>query len=149
MTGWLILAATFCYAGYNIFIKFSGAAALPTATTTITATLALQLAALLTSSIFFAVQFADGGHTLQLGNSAYLWAIAAGICIGIAEIVYLYLFGGMLGAPADASTVIPIIIGGTLAITAMVAAVVLREQMSAANLLGIGLVIAGIILVAR
>ena len=149
MTGWLILAATLGYAGYNVLIKFSGAASVSTATTTITATLALQLAALLTSSIFFAGQLAAGNHVLHLGSSAYFWAIAAGVCIGIAEIAYLYLFGGILGAPADAGTAVPIIVGGTIAITALVAALVLKEQMSLANMAGVGLVIAGIVLIAR
>lgn len=148
-TGWLILTATLCYAGYNVFIKFSGAASISTATTTITATLALQMAALLTSCIFFAVQSATGNHSLHLGGTAYFWAIVAGICIGIAEIAYLYLFGGILAAPADAGTAIPIIIGGTLAITALVAALILKEQMSLANMAGVGLVIVGIVLIVR
>ena len=100
----LLAVVTVLYAGYNLLVKFSGNHVPETATTTIAATICIQLAALFTSAVFLGALAFRGGHTFALSPSAYLWAAAAGLCIGGAEIGYLYLFGG-IGPfkPMDAS----------------------------------------------
>ena len=45
----------------------------------------------------------------------YAWAVGAGICISIAEILYFYMFQGFAGeARIEASRAIPFIVGGTI-----------------------------------
>ena len=98
MTGLLLLVTvTALYAGYNILIKVSASQVPAAATSTITATICLQLAGLMTSIVFVSVAMIRGGQVLQLTWGAYIWAAAAGLCIGGAEIAYFYLFRGIGG----------------------------------------------------
>ena len=93
MTGLLLLVTvTVLYAGYNILIKVSASHVPAAATSTITATICLQIAALMTSLVYMSVIMIRGGQVLQLSWGSYLWAAAAGLCIGGAEIAYFYLF---------------------------------------------------------
>ena len=96
MTGLILLAAvTALYAGYNLFIKLSGGYVPAEATTTIMATICIQIAALITSGVFFLMLTLRGGQVFTLSMGSYFWAAVAGVCIGGAEIGYLYLFGGV------------------------------------------------------
>ena len=141
----LLLAVTLLYAGYNLFIKLSGAQVPATATTTITATICLQLAALTTSLLFLGFLAARGGQVFALSNGAYLWALVAGVCIGGAEIGYLYLFGGVgMAQPMPASVAIPVIVSGTVVIALLFAYVVLNEAIALNQWAGCLLVIIGI-----
>jgi drug/metabolite transporter (DMT)-like permease len=142
----LLLTVTVLYAGYNLLIKVSGAHVPADATTTIVATICLQLAALATSGLVAALLLLRGGHVLQLSSSAYLWAAAAGLCIGGAEIAYFYLFGG-IGAtkPIAANLAIPTIVAGTIVITMLVAYFLFKEPLGWRHLLGIGLIVSGIL----
>lgn len=143
----LLLTVTALYAGYNLLIKVSSSHLPAEATSTILATICLQVAALAMSAGFVAILFLRGGHSLQLTGSAYGWAAAAGLCIGGAEIAYFYLFGGIgHGRPMAASVAIPVIVSGTIVITAVAAYVVFKESLSATQLLGGALIIAGILL---
>ena len=80
MTQYLILILTaFLYAGYNLFIKVSGDHVPVTANTTIMATIALQIAALATSTSF-AIYLVAGGTVISgLSKPTFFWAILAGI----------------------------------------------------------------------
>jgi len=128
MAGLILLAAvTVFYAGYNVFIKLSGAQVPASATTTILATISIQLAALFTSGVFLTILMVGGGQVLSLSTGTYFWAAIAGLCIGGAEIGYLYLFGGVgLTKPMDASVVIPTIVSGTIVIAMIFASSVLE-----------------------
>ena len=147
MTGIILLAAvTVLYAGYNLFIKVSGSQVPDTATTTIVATIFLQIAALVTSALFYGFLAIRGGHTFALTGSAYLWAILAGVCIGAAEIGYLYLFGGVgLTKPMDANIAIPTIVAGTIVIALLFSVFFLNESLKINQLIGSLLIIAGIV----
>jgi drug/metabolite transporter (DMT)-like permease len=82
---------------------------------------------------------------LKLSPSAYAWAAAAGLCIGAAEIAYFYLFGGLgSGKPMAANLAVPAIVSGTIVITFIVSYFLFREPLTWPQLLGAGLVIAGI-----
>ncbi len=148
MAGLLLLAAvTLLYAGYNLFIKLSGGQVPAGVTTTVMATITLQLAALTTSLVFLSILLLRGGHVFALSTSAYFWAVVAGICIGGAEIAYLYLFGGIgTEKPMDASVAIPVIVSGTIVISLIFSYFFLKEQISLSQLLGCGLVLGGIVL---
>ncbi|MFP6740010.1 MAG: hypothetical protein VCD33_00030 [Alphaproteobacteria bacterium] len=148
MTGILLLiTVTTLYAGYNLLIKVSAAHVPETATTTIAATLCLQVAALTTSLVFLAIAMARGGLVMQLNSSAYLWAAVAGLCIGGAEITYFYLFGGLAGAkPMAANVVIPTVVCGTIAITVVVSYFAFGEKMASLQMVGVGCIMAGMAL---
>ncbi|HEX9771326.1 MAG TPA: EamA family transporter [Kiloniellales bacterium] len=144
----LLLTATLLYAGYNLLIKVSGTHVPEAATSTVLAVICLQLAAL-TTSITFAgsLLFLKEGQHLQLTTPAYLWAAAAGLCIGGAEIAYFYLFGGIGAAkPMAASLAIPTIVSGTIVITLLVSWFILREPLNWNQWLGSGCIVVGIVL---
>lgn len=144
----LLILAALLYAGYNIFIKVSGDHVPVTAETTIMATIVLQVAALVTSTSF-AIYLAAGGTGLSgLSNPTYLWAIFAGICIGGAEICYLYLFGHT-GAGIDklpSNVIIPFVVGATIVIAVLASVFIFRETLSLIQLLGAAFAIFGLVL---
>ena len=143
----LLVTVTLLYAGYNLLIKVSGSHVPAEATSTILATVCLQLAALSTSMAFIAFVVLRGGHSLALPSTAYFWAAAAGVCIGGAEIAYFYLFGGIgIAKPMAANIAIPTIVSGTIIITMLVSYLVLKEPMTWNQLLGSGCIVLGIII---
>jgi drug/metabolite transporter (DMT)-like permease len=148
MTGILLLiTVTTLYAGYNLLVKVSAAHVPAAATTTIALTLCLQIAALFTSLVFVAVAMVRGGQVMQLNSSAYLWAAAAGLCIGGAEIAYFYLFGGMGGIkPMAANVVIPTVVCGTIAIAVVVSYFAFGEKLAPVQMVGVGCIMAGMAL---
>ena len=147
MSGALLLAiVTFLYAGYNIFVKLSGGHVPVSATTSVLATICLQLAALVVSLAFLGVLTFRGGHVFSLSPAAYSWAIVAGLCIGAAEIGYFYLFGGIGGSePMRANVAIPAIVSGTIVIALVLSVLVLRETVDRMQLFGAALIVLGIV----
>ena len=87
----VILIVTLSYAGYNIFVKLSSSQNINN-TNNIAATLFLQLFALLVTSFFSIYLYSKGEKIFVLTSKAYLYAMIAGISIGIAEIGYFFLF---------------------------------------------------------
>ncbi len=143
----LLVTVTTLYAGYNLLIKISASHVPVAATSTIAATICLQLAALTTSMLFLAIAMIRGGQVLQLSWGAYIWAAAAGLCIGGAEIAYFYLFGGIGNVkPMAANVVIPTVVSGTVVITAIAAYFIFRESLSPIQFAGVGCVILGVLL---
>ncbi len=146
----LLAAVTVLYAGYNIFIKVSGNFVPASATTTVMATLCLQASAFLTSVVFLAYLGMRGGHVFSLSSQTYLWAVVAGICIGVAEIGYLYLFSGTgLSAPMPASIAIPVIVSGTIVIAMIMSYLFFNEKIGINQLSGMALIIGGMFLLSR
>lgn len=138
----LLLLITAGYAAYNLLVKvsssYSGSSASP-----IMATISLQLAALSVSLIYL-VYLARQPLSLVLPGRAYFWAIAAGICIGLAEVMYFYLFRGVAGEkPIAASTAIPFVVGGTIVIVLAVSSILFRETLNQGQWIGVGLTFAG------
>ncbi len=143
----LLVTVTALYAGYNLLIKVSASHVPVEATTTILATICLQLAALTASIVFASVALIRGGQVLQLSWGAYAWAAAAGLCIGGAEIAYFYLFRGVGGGgPMAANVAIPAIVSGTIILSLLGAYFVFGEQLSAKQFAGVGCIILGILL---
>lgn len=148
MIGVVLLAVvTVLYAGYNLLIKISGGHVPESATTTILATICLQFAALFTSAVFLSILAVRGGHVFSLSTSAYVWAALAGLCIGGAEIAYLYLFGGVgLVKPMAASVAIPTIVSGTIVISIFFSYLALKETIAWNHLVGGALILGGVVL---
>jgi drug/metabolite transporter (DMT)-like permease len=143
----LLLSITALYAGYNLFIKVSSGHIPPTATTTVLATICLQVAALVVSLFFTGFLMLRGGYALKLSFPAYVWATVAGLCIGSAEVCYFYLYGGIGHSQLmPANVAVPTIVSGTIVITLFVSYFLLREALSIPQLIGAGLVIGGLIL---
>ena len=143
---YLLFIATILYAGYNLLIKVSGDQVPISAETTISLTIVLQLAALSTSIAFAGVLLIQGVDILKVPSRAYVWAILAGLCIGGAEIAYIYLFSG-LGSPGislPANVIIPFVVGGTVVITMIVSVVVFKEIFGWPQMLGALLVVIGV-----
>lgn len=148
MTGLtLLVVTTLLYAGYNILIKVSSQHVPHDAHSTITATICLQIAALAVSLIFLSAQKMQIGASLLLPAKAYLWAAAAGLCIGAAEITYFYLFAGIGSSKSmPASVAIPVIVSGAVVISLFAGWLVLNEHIARQQLIGAGLIAAGIVL---
>ena len=149
MQGALILLAlvTLLYAGYNLFIKVSSSHVPAEVTSTIVATISLQISALLVSCVFLAGLLIRGNAVLALPPSSLLWAALAGICIGAAEIGYFYLFrGGATFNALAANVAIPVIVSGTILITIVVSWLVLRESMNFAKFVGAAAIMIGVAL---
>lgn len=145
--GLLLLTVTLLYAGYNLLVKVSSGFVPAEATTTILAAICVQLAALSTSMMFMILLLFRGGQVLQLSTSTYLWAAAAGLCIGSAEIAYFYLFSGIgISKPMAANLAIPTIVSGTIIITMLVSYLVLKEPMNWNQVLGSACIVLGIII---
>ena len=135
------------YAGYNVLIKVSTGHVPDAATTTVLATLSLQVTALMVSLAFAGVLGAQGGHVFRLGVASYGWAAAAGLCIGAAEIAYFYLFTGIgHGAPMAANVAVPAVVGGAIAITLLISVLALKEPTSWLQAGGAALVVVGVLL---
>ena len=142
----LLLGVTGLYAGYNLLVKVSSGHVPAAATTPILATIALQTTALTVSAVFAAGLLARGGHVLAVSPPAIAWAVAAGMCIGAAEIGYFYLFRGVGGAPPMAANVaIPIVVSGAIVLTLLASWLVFREPFTWVRLLGAALVVAGVV----
>lgn len=144
----LLSTITVLYAGYNLLIKISSNHVPEVATSTILATICLQVAALVASLVFMGMLLIRGGQVLSLSLSAYLWAAGAGLCIGLAEIGYFYLFRGVGGtAPVAANVAIPAIVTGTVVITILLSAMVLKETLAPIQIGGTVVVIVGIAMI--
>ena len=142
----LLTVVTLAYAGYNLFVKVSGDHMPETATSTVLATYCLQMGAMASTTVFLAFLTLQGGHSLRLSGSAYGWAVVAGLCIGIAEVCYFYIFGGVGGIkPLPANLVIPTVVAGTIVITLIVSFFVFKERLNFAKLISTFLTISGAI----
>jgi len=146
MTSWMLLITiTVLYAGYNLFIKVSSGHVPITATSTIAATLCLQFAAVSTTLAFALYIFTREGQVFKLTAPAYGWAALAGVCIGLAEVGYFYLYRSSGNeVPLTANVVVPVIVSGTIAITTVVSYLVFKDALSSGQILGTLMIFAGI-----
>ena len=108
----------------------------------------LQIFALIFTSIFSDYLFSKGEKKFVLPSKTYLYAIFAGISIGLAEIGYFYLFNASNPNGAlNANTAIPVILGGTILITMIFSFYIFRESFNYQKIFGKFFIIFGICLV--
>ncbi|GAB2468233.1 hypothetical protein GCM10011375_30480 [Hymenobacter qilianensis] len=138
---WLLLAVitAFCLGLYNFFIKLASGNIHQVAGAVL-----LQLVAAAVGG-FLLLYIKTTRQTVSISQTGVLYSCLAGLSVGVAEILTFYVF--TKGAPTSVGT--PIIVGGSVAIAAVLGWLVLREQITLGQVLGVGLIIAGVVLLAR
>ncbi|RSK49911.1 EamA family transporter [Hymenobacter rigui] len=138
---WLVLAllTAFCLAGYNFFIKLASGHISAAAGAVI-----LQLVAAALGGVWL-LMLRLKGQPLEISGKGLGLAAAAGIGVGLAEILTFVVFSR--GVPSSVGT--PVIVGGSVLLTAVLGLVVLREALSGPQVLGLLLIVGGIALLAR
>lgn len=138
---WLPLAllTALCLALYNFFIK-QASAHVPAAVGAVV----LQLVAAGLGALWL-LRLKLLGQPLPLSSKGLGLAALAGLGVGLAEILTFIIF--QRGVAASVGT--PVIVGGSVLLTAVLGLVVLREALSATQAAGLLLIVAGIALLAR
>lgn len=138
---WLLLAiiTAICFGLYNIFIKLAAGNIHQMAGAVL-----LQLVAASVGGILL-LYIKSTKQVVSISQTGVLYSCLAGISVGLAEILTFYVF--TKGAPASVGT--PVIIGGSVVVAALLGWLVLREQLSVGQVLGVGLIVVGIGLLAR
>lgn len=141
MTNWLPLAllTALCLAGYNFFIKLA-AEHLPPAVGAVV----LQLVAAGLGAAWL-LRLKLAGQPLPISGRGLGLAALAGLSVGLAEILTFVVF--KRGVPASVGT--PVIVGGSVLLAALLGLGLLREGLTLPQAGGLGLIVAGIALLAR
>lgn len=134
----LLLLAALLFGLYNVFIKLSSDHIQP-----VLGAVVLQfVAAFLGSGLLYYLY--RTGTTLHVTARGVWLAVAAGVAIGLVEILTFMVFAR--GVPVAVGN--PLIIGGSLIVTTGIGLVALREVLNPVQMLAIGLIIAGVGLLA-
>lgn len=138
---WLPLAllTALCLALYNFFIKLASEH-VPAAVGAVV----LQLVAAVLGG-FWLLQLKWQGQPLPVSGKGLWLAAAAGLSVGLAEILTFVVF--KRGVPAAVGT--PLIVGGSVLLAALLGVLLLREALSWPQAGGLLLIVAGIALLAR
>lgn len=138
---WLLLAllTALCLAGYNFFIKLASAHISAAAGAVILQLVAAGLGAA------WLLWLRLKGQPLELSSKGVGLAVLAGLGVGLAEILTFVVFSR--GVSSSAGT--PVIVGGSVLLTAVLGLVVLRESLSWSQGLGLLSIVVGIALLAR
>ncbi|HEX8504654.1 MAG TPA: EamA family transporter [Hymenobacter sp.] len=141
MTNWLPLAllTALCLALYNFFIKLA-ANHLPA----VVGAVVLQLVAAALGAAWL-LKLKLQGQPLPVSGKGLALAALAGLGVGLAEILTFVVF--QRGVNSSVGT--PVIVGGSVLLTAVLGLVVLREALTLAQAGGLLLIVAGIVLLAR
>ncbi|MDO7847497.1 EamA family transporter [Hymenobacter sp. M29] len=138
---WLPLAllTAFCLALYNLFIKLASNHLPPAVGAVVLQLMAAALGAA------WLVRLKLQGAPLPLSSRGLALAALAGVGVGLAEILTFVVF--QRGVNSSVGT--PVIVGGSVLLTALLGLGLLRETLTLAQLGGLVLIVAGIALVAR
>ena len=138
---WLPLAllTALCLALYNFFIKLAANHVSPAVGAVV-----LQLVAALLGAVWL-VKLKLQGQPLAITNKGLGLAALAGLGVGLAEILTFVVF--QRGVNSSVGT--PVIVGGSVLLTAVLGLVVLREGLTVAQAGGLLFIVLGIALLAR
>lgn len=126
---------------YNLFIKAAAGQIHQ-----MVGAVVLQVVAALLGAGLLLVLYLRGGLPAHLVSARGITLAAlAGVSIGVAEILTFVVYAK--GAPASVGT--PLIVGGSVLLTALLGVLVLREALAWPQVLGLLLVVSGIALLAR
>jgi transporter family protein len=141
LTSWLPLAllTALCLALYNFFIKLASNQ-LPAAVGAVV----LQLVAAGLGALWL-LRLKLQGQPLPLSTKGLMLAALAGLGVGLAEILTFIVF--QRGLPSSVGT--PVIVGGSVLLTALLGVLLLRESLSGGQAAGLLLIVVGIALLAR
>ncbi|MFH1253073.1 MAG: EamA family transporter [Candidatus Uhrbacteria bacterium] len=134
---WIFLAlitAVF-YGVYNVFIKISSGHI-----NQIVGAVVLQITAALVGGVILVI-LKITNSPLEISPKGVWFAVAAGIFVGLAEITSFFVFSK--GVPASVG--IPIIIGGSVLVGAILGLSVLKETLNPIHYLAIVLIVVGVI----
>jgi len=135
---WIFLAlitAVF-YGVYNFFIKVSSGHI-----NQIVGAVILQIVAALLGGIILLLMKMTNSP-LEISQKGVLFAVLAGIFVGLAEITSFFVFSKGISA----SIGIPIIIGGSILIGAILGLTFLKETINPIHILAILLIVGGVVL---
>ncbi|GAA4386223.1 EamA family transporter [Hymenobacter koreensis] len=138
---WLALAllTAFSLALYNFFIKLASSHVQAAVGAVV-----LQLVAAVLGAVWL-LKLKLQGQPLPVTSKGLWLAALAGVGVGLAEILTFVVFSR--GVSSSVGT--PVIVGGSVLLTAILGMVVLREALTVSQLLGLLLVVGGIALLAR
>lgn len=138
---WLVLAllTALALAFYNFFIKLASAH-VPAAVGAVV----LQLVAAALGAGWL-LKLRLQGQPLPVSSKGLWLAALAGLGVGLAEILTFVVFSR--GVPSSVGT--PVIVGGSVLLTAVLGLLLLRETLSLPQALGLVLIVGGIGLLAR
>mmetsp|Transcript_15914 Transcript_15914/g.34568 ORF Transcript_15914/g.34568 Transcript_15914/m.34568 type:complete len:207 (+) Transcript_15914:190-810(+) len=125
-----------CYASYNICIKKASSLIDP-----LLGGVLLQLVATVLGGCLWVAT--KSGHGSKVSQAGMAWSVAAGIAVGMAEILSFYV--NSLGVPASQS--VPVIIGGSILVGCVMGFVFLRELLTLRGWCGVLLIALGIAMV--
>jgi len=134
---WIVLAllVALFYGAYNFLIKLSS-----THIHQMAGAVILQLIALLLG-VAGLVYLKANDYPVEVTRDGVRYSVAAGVFVGLAEILSFYVFS--LGT--SASRGIPIIIGGSIVVGALLGWSILREEMKVSDWVGIVLIAGGVV----
>ena len=141
MANWLPLAllTALCLALYNFFIKLASNHVSPAVGAVV-----LQLVAAALGGVWL-LKLMLQGHPLVLSGKGLGLAALAGLGVGLAEILTFVVF--QRGVNSSVGT--PVIVGGSVMLTAVLGLVVLRETLTFSQAGGLLFIVVGIALVGR
>ena len=141
MANWLPLAllTALCLALYNFFIKLASNHVSPAVGAVV-----LQLVAAALGGVWL-LKLMLQGHPLALSGKGLGMAALAGLGVGLAEILTFVVF--QRGVNSSVGT--PVIVGGSVMLTAVLGLVVLRETLTFSQAGGLLFIVVGIALLAR
>lgn len=135
----LVLLTAFFYGIYNFFIKIASGHI-----NQIVGAVILQIVAAVLGSLIL-VYLKITGAPLEMSSKGIQFAVLAGIFVGLAEIASFYAFS----KGVSASVGIPIMIGGSVVVGALLGITFLRESLTLIQYLAIAMIVAGIVLFVR
>ena len=141
LNSWLPLAllTALCLAFYNFFIKLAANHVAPAVGAVV-----LQLVAAALGAAWL-LQLKLQGQPLAVSGKGLALAALAGVGVGLAEILTFVVF--QRGVNSSVGT--PVIVGGSVLLTALLGLGLLREGLTLAQAAGLLLVVVGIALLAR
>lgn len=141
MAPWLPLAllTALCLALYSFFIKLASGHLAPA----VGAVVLQVVAAALGAAWLFKLKLQ--GQSIASTKTGLVLAAVAGLGVGLAEILTFVVF--QRGVPSSVGT--PVIVGGSVLLTAVLGLVILRESLTIAQVGGLICIVVGIALLAR
>lgn len=130
-----IMTAVF-FGAYNVFIKLASGHI-----NQIVGAVILQVVAALLGGLILLI-LKTTHQPLEISPKGIQMAILAGVFVGLAEIASFYVFS----KGVSASVGIPIIIGGSILVGAILGLVFLKESLNLTQVFAIGLIVAGVVL---
>ncbi len=124
------------YGAYNVFIKVSSGHI-----NQIVGAVILQIVAALLGGVILIIMKITN-TPLELSSKGVWFAVLAGIFVGLAEITSFFVFS----KGVSASVGIPIIIGGSILVAAVLGVAFLKETLNPLHILAISLIVAGVVI---